>query len=112
MRTLLVIVVVVGAFLAVTNPGMDDFQDFVRTHAADRIEQEMGSGTLSELLGGAGGELLASNVSRVTERQSYLVCSLYTMDLDGDSRSNGRALGVAGQFIVIEEFKAENEEAS
>ena len=109
MRKLLVFVVVVGGFLVVTNPGMGEFQDFVRDHAADRIEQELGSGTLSELLGGAGGELLASNVPRVTERQSYLVCSLYTMDLDRDGRSNGRALGIAGQFVVLEEFSDEDE---
>ena len=109
MRKLLIFVVVVGVFLTVTNPGMGDFQDFVRDHAADRIEQKLGSGTLSELLGGAGGELLASNVSRVTERQSYLVCSLYTMDLDRDGRSNGRALGIAGQFVVLEEFSGEDE---
>lgn len=109
MRTLLVLIVVVGSFLVVTNPGMADFQDFVRTHAADRIEQELGSGTLSELLGGAGGELLSSNVPRVTERQSYLVCSLYTLDLDRDGRSNGRALGIAGQFVVLEEFSGEDE---
>jgi len=113
MRTLLVLVVVVVSALIVTNPGMADFEDFVRRHAADRIEQKLGgSGTLSELLGGAGGELLASNVSRVTERDSYLVCSLYTMDLDRDGRSNGRALGVAGQFVVLEEFSGEDEGGS
>jgi len=104
--------VVVGSFLVVTNPGMSDFQDFVRDHAADRIEQDLGRGTLSELLGGAGGELLASNVPRVTERQSYLVCSLYTLDLDRDGRSNGRALGIAGQFVVLDEFRSEDEDGS
>lgn len=109
MRTFFVLIVVVGTVLVVTNPGMGDFRDFVRDHAADRIEQELGSGTVSELLGGAGGELLASNVSRVTKRRSYLVCSFYTMDLDRDGRSNGRALGVAGQFVVLEEFSGEDE---
>jgi len=108
MKKLLVFLVLVGGFLVVTNPGMGDFRNFVRDHAADRIEQELGSGTLSELLGGAGGELLSSNVPRVTERQSYLVCSLYTLDLDRDGRSNGRALGIAGQFVVLEELSSED----
>lgn len=108
MKKLLGLIVVVGGLLAVTNPGMADFQDFVRTHAADRIERELGEGTVSELLGGAGGELLASNTPRVTERRSYVVCSLYALDLDRDGRPNGRALGIAGQFIVIEEFTGED----
>jgi len=108
MKKLLVFVVVVGALLTVTNPGMADFQDFVRIHAADRIEQELGSGSLSELMGGAGGELLASNVSRATERRSYVVCSLYTLDLDRDGRPNGRILGIAEQFIVVEEVTSED----
>ena len=109
MRKLFVFIVVAGGLLVVTNPGMDDFEGFVRTRAADRIERELGDGTLSELMGGAGGALLSSNISRITERQSFLVCSLYTLDLDRDGRSNGRALGIAGQFVVIEEFQGEDE---
>jgi len=108
MKKLLVLIVVAGGLLAVTNPGMADFQDFVRTHAADRIEQELGEGALSDLLRGAGSELLADNAPRLTERRSYLVCSLYALDLDRDGRPNGRALGIAGQFIVIEEFTGED----
>lgn len=104
MKKLLVLIVVVGGLLAITNPGMNDFRGFVRTEAADRIERELGDGALSELLGGAGGELLAENASRFTERQSYLVCSFYDLDLDRDGRSDGRVLGVAGQFIVTEKI--------
>lgn len=108
MKKLLVFVVVVGTFLAVTNPGMADFQDFVRDHAADRIQRELGGGPVSDLLSGAGGELLASNVSQITERESYLVCSLYTVDLDRDERSNGRVLGIADRFVVLEEITSED----
>lgn len=108
MKKLLVLLVIVGAVLAVTNPKMEAFQTFVRTHAADRIQHELGNGPLSDLLSGAGGELLASNVPRVTERRSYLVCSLYTLDLDRDGRPNGRVLGVAGQFIVVEKITSED----
>lgn len=108
MRRLLTLVVIAAAFLAVTNPGMRAFQDFARTHAADRIQSEMGGGPLSDLLSGAGGELMAGRVPERTTRTSYLVCSLYTLDLDDDGRPNGRALGIAGQFVVLEKFALED----
>lgn len=108
MKKVLVLGVVVIGLLALTNPGMDDFQNYVQTQAADRIGGEIDSKPLAELLGGAGGELLASSVSHVTERQSYFVCSFYVLDVDQDDRPNGRALGVAGHFVVLDEFAAED----
>jgi hypothetical protein len=104
MRTLLLILALGCGGLALTNPGMEAFQTFVRTQAADRIERELGRGAMSELLGGAGGEFLASNASSFTERQSYLVCSVYVLDLDRDGEADGRVLGVARQFIVIDDL--------
>ena len=91
--------------MVLTNPGMEAFEAFVRTQAADRIEHELGQGPVSELLGGAGGELLADNASSFTERQSYLVCSVYVLDLDQDGDADGRVLGAARQFIVIDELE-------
>ena len=108
MRRLLTLAVIAIAFLAVTNPGMSAFQDFARAHAADRIQSEMGGGPLADLLSGAGGELMAGRVPERTTRTSYLVCSLYTLDLDNDGRPNGRALGIAGQFVVLEKFALED----
>ncbi len=110
MRRLLTLAVIAAAaaFLTVTNPGMRAFQDFARTYAADRIQSEMGGGPLSDLLSGAGGELMAGRVPERTTRTSYLVCSLYTLDLDDDGRPNGRALGIAGQFVVLEKFALED----
>jgi len=104
MKKLFLIVVIVGGGLVLTNPGMEAFQTFVRTQAADRIERELGDGAMADLLGGAGSELLASNASSFTERHSYLVCSVYVLDLDRDGEADGRVLGVARQFITIEEF--------
>lgn len=106
MKKFLVLVLVVGGLLAVTNPDMDAFRTFVRTQAADRIERELGEGALADLLGGAGSELLGENISRFTERRSYLVCSTFAVDLDQDGTSNGRVLGVAGHFFVLDEFRA------
>ena len=108
MKKLFLIVALVGGGLAFTNPGMEAFRAFLRTQAADRIERELGQGPASELLGGAGSELLADNASSFTERQSYLVCSVYILDLDRDGDADGRVLGVARQFIVIDEFEGED----
>ncbi|MCS3677958.1 hypothetical protein GGP72_001886 [Salinibacter ruber] len=108
MKALFVALVLVAGGLIATNPGMEAFQSFVRTQAADRIEREVGAGALGDLLGGAGGELLADNASTFTERRSYLVGSVYTVDLDGDGDTDGRVLGVARQFIVIDEFEGDD----
>jgi hypothetical protein len=108
MKTLLAILVLVAGGLVATNPGMEAFESFVRTQAADRIERELGAGALADLLGGAGGELLAGNASAFTERRSYLVCSVYTVDLDRDGDADGRVLGVAHQFIVTDEFDVDD----
>jgi len=105
MKKALVLGVVVIGLLAVTNPGMEAFRTFVRTHAADRIERELSHGALSGLIGGAGSELLADNISQFTERRSYLVGSTYAVDLDQDGTPNGRVLGVAGQFFVVDELR-------
>lgn len=108
MKKALIFSLVVVGLLAVTNPGMSDFQDYVQTRATDRIAGEIDNEPVADLLGGAGGELLANSASRVTERRSYLVCSLYVLDVDQDDRPNGRALGVAGQFFVLDEFTADD----
>ncbi len=110
MKNLLALVLVLGivGLLFVTNPGMEEFQSFVRTHAAHRVEQELGRGALSDALGGAGAEVLATYVPDITTRRTYLVCSTYAVDLDDDGRPNGRVLGLAGQFLVIEDFSADD----
>lgn len=108
MKTLLVSIVVVAGGLVATNPGMEAFQSFVRTQAADRIERELGTGALADLLGEAGGEVLAGNASAFTKRRSYLVGSVYTTDLDRDGDADGRVLGMAHQFIVIDEFAVDD----
>lgn len=100
----LVLLVTVGG-LTVTNPGMEAFQSFVRARAADRIERGLGAGALGEVLGGAGGELLANNASTCTDRRSYLVCSVYAVDLDRDGNVEGRVLGIARRFIVVDDLE-------
>ena len=107
MKKLLALLLVGAGVLFATNPDMEAFQDFVRTHAADQIQRKLGDGALPEALSGAGASLLSTQAPRITERRSYLVCSTYAVDLDRDGRPNGRVLGIAGQFVVLDEFSVE-----
>jgi hypothetical protein len=95
--------VLVAGLLFFVNPGMDDFTTYFKTYSAERIEQETGGGLLGRVLGGAGSELLAAGVEDVTTRRSYIVCSTYDVDPDGDDVSEYRYLGIAGWFITLRE---------
>jgi hypothetical protein len=96
---LLILAVVMFIF----NPGMEDFSSFFKERSAQRIEQETGGGVLGRVLGGAGSELVAAGVERVTTRRSYVVLSTYDVDPDSDSVSEYRYLGIGGQFITLRE---------
>lgn len=94
---------IVAAVLFVFNPGMDDFTSFFKERSAQRIEQNTGGGVLGRVLGGAGSELVAAGVEKVTTRRSYVVLSTYDVDTDSDGVSEYRYLGAAGQFITLRE---------
>ena len=103
MRTLLILVLI-AVLLAAFNPNMDDFRQHVRTHSERIVQQEAGDTALGQLLSGAAAALAGRYVDRVTERDNYLVLSIYTMDLDGPEESGNewRFLGIAKQFIELE----------
>jgi len=42
-------------------------------------------------------------VEEVTTRRSYVVCSTYDVDPDGDDVSEYRYFGVAGMFVTLRE---------
>lgn len=84
-----------------SNPGMNDFKQFVEQRTAQRIEEDTGRGALGRALAGAGARLLSDNAEAVTERTSYLVCSMYHVDLDGDGSDEWRYLGIARQFVEL-----------
>lgn len=99
----LVAFLVVALVLFLMNPGMDDFTGFFKERSAERIEQKIGGGVLGRVLGGAGSELVAAGVEKVTTRRSYVVLSTYDVDTDSDGVSEYRYLGAAGQFITLRE---------
>lgn len=97
-----VLLLVVALLLGFTNPGMDDFRPFIKQVAQQEIEQATGGGVLGRVLGGAGSELVASNVDRVTTRTSYVVCSTYAVDADQDGAPEWEFLGVATRFVTLQ----------
>jgi hypothetical protein len=105
MRFLLILGVIVGT-LALFNPGEDDFRVFVRERAAEMATDRAraaGGDLFGSVVGSVGGALAEAFASRAVERDSYLVASVYTLDLDGPEhdREEWRFLGVAGQFIPL-----------
>jgi len=99
----LVAFLVIALVLFLMNPGMDDFTGFFKERSAERIEQKTGGGVLGRVLGGAGSELVAAGVEKVTTRRSYVVLSTYDVDTDSDGVSEYRYLGAVGQFITLRE---------
>ena len=96
-----VVLLVLGA-LVVTNPGMEAFSTFVGEQSERILQEETGDTPLGRVIAGAGAGLARSYVDRVTTRQSYLLFSTYTLDLDGtpdDGDYDWRFLGIGGQFI-------------
>lgn len=99
--TLFVALLVLGGLIA-TNPGMDAFATFVGEQSERILREETGDTPLGRVLAGAGAGLASSYVGRVTTRQSYLLFSTYTLDLDGtpdDGNYDWRFLGIGGQFV-------------
>lgn len=101
MRLLLLAALVV--LLVITNPGPDEFAEFVEDNVAEQIARESealpGGGILGEL-----GGLAASRIARqVARRDNYLVASVYTLDLDGRARDaeDWKFLGVGTFFFEI-----------
>ncbi len=102
MKKILLLAGLAVVLLWVTNPDMEDFRPFVREVARTEIAAAAGGGTLGRVLGGAGSELVADQIDRVTERRSYLVGSTYAVDVDGDAAAEWEFLGVATTFVTLQ----------
>lgn len=105
MRTALVVLLLVAIALAWTNPEMDDFTVFAQAQSERLLLQEAGEGAFGQFLSGLAGTLTGQYVDRITRRANYVVCSTYTIDLDGPDADaeEWRFLGIAGRFLVLEE---------
>lgn len=105
LSALLLLICVALVVLAVTNPQMYDFQDFVEAQSEDLIQRRTGESALGNALAGAGSGIAATYVNRFADRTDYIVCSVYTIDPDGEENNAAewRFLGIADRFIVLED---------
>lgn len=101
MRTGIVVVILAVIALIWFNPDMGDFRLFIETHTEELIQGETGDTALGGALSELGSRLAGSYVSRITERNNYVVFSTYTVDLDGEAgdENEWRFVGIAGRFI-------------
>lgn len=104
MRTGFIILTVIVIALAISNPGEEQFRNFVSDRAELAIQEETGDSMLGRALSGAGASVAGEFAERVTDRENYYVFSTYTIDL-GDASSDPeewKFLGIAGQFVELE----------
>ncbi len=92
------------AALVFTNPGMDDFQAFVRARSETVIRGEAGEGTFARMLSRFGAQVAGALVNRVSDRDDYGLFSVYTIDFGGDGQADERwrFIGAAGRFFEID----------
>ena len=87
--------------MAVLNPEMRDFRDYVENTVGDRLAAEIDSDALKQLGAGA----VALLAEQVSVRKNYFVFSTYTIDLDGPDRkgSDWLFLGIGDMFFQLRE---------
>ena len=114
MRTPILLAIIALVVLFLFNPEMEDFQVFAEAQSERLMLEQAGESALGRALSGLGASLVGSNIDRFTERQSYGVFSLYTLDFDGDDEheEEWRFLGIAGQFFELERPASLEEEGS
>lgn len=115
----MVLVLLAGAGLAITNPAPADFQAFAAERLVDEISEELcGDGGLpvlmrmavtncQELVQGQQSALAAA-VAAHTRRSNLGLLSLYTSEIGGQTllhwrvpRFRSTVVGLAGQFVLV-----------
>ncbi len=99
------VLLLVGAAvaLALSNPQMDQFQDFARERSEELVLRETGDTNVGRFLANVGGGLAGAFVDDITERNNYVLFSTYTIGSNDDGDNDSwRFLGVGGQFIELE----------
>lgn len=107
----LLVLAAIAAVLFLTNPTMDDFQQFIQREAGGEIARQAGrvpGANLGGLLGDVGGAVASRVVRELADRDSYGVASVYTLDFNGRARDGGEwtFLGIGTKFFELERPEA------
>ena len=96
--TLILSIALVGV-LYLSNPTTEDFSQRYVDEINRDVAQELGlEGTLGNLLGSATQNLIAEALAQETNRNNYVVASVFSVPLSGEDL---RVLGIAGQFFPL-----------
>ena len=105
----LIAILIVGALLVGTNPGREEFNDFVPAYVSKTIEAEARKGGESHpaATGQVAGAIAGVFVQALPiERRNYLAFSIFEVALpDVDRGGKCRFIGVAGQFLPLGDCK-------
>lgn len=107
-RILVVIVVLVAAGLAATNPPREKFEDWIRGFVTQKVEAEarkQGQNLDGDNKPWAEAIVELWVVHMAVERRNLLLFSIYDIELPPEGQSNGERtceiLGIAGQFVPL-----------
>ena len=105
----LIAVLVVGTLLVGTNPGRQEFDEFVPAYVSRNVEAEAkargdsNSATAGQVIGALVGVVLRA---LPVERKNFLAFSIFEVTLlIPDTERKCRFIGVAGQFVPLGECK-------
>jgi len=97
------LLIVLGFFLFATNPEQPDFDQFVHTTVAGKVES--GNALVDKFAGG----LVSGLAKEYTLRKNYYLFSVYTVDLSvlvlfgQNVPKQVKFLGIANQFIPLQQ---------
>jgi len=109
MKKGLLFILVLAGFLYATNPGKEDFEDFIARRIDKEISKETGEDEISEIF-----EPFAKGLARLgaavgatfARRDNYYLFSIYTFELpagEQEGEVRWRYLGIGGQFIPLQQ---------
>lgn len=91
---LILFVLVIMVLMAVTNPGLDDYVNWVTAQA-----RENASNRFEELMASFVGEPM---IRAATTRNNYVIFSIYETDIpDLNDDESSKTIGVFGNFFVL-----------
>ena len=99
-----IVCVAVLALLAITNPKMIDYQEFVHGKIIRKSEQ---ADAISKTLGLLFGGIESGLVANATKRTDYVFFSIYETKLRGDDI---KYLGIFNNFVVLKELTDDAED--